>query len=377
LVFSLLASYSHRMISTVGRLLIRVVPIVVVAVSAAVFAVAVVSAAPQRDAANPTWSPDGSEIAFVYVGSSYQCRIVAASAVTGGSRRTLYAGRAADGSCGQIRWAAGGRILFIANYTLMSVPATGGKPTRLFSSTPWFILSPNGKTAAFENGAGQESAPDAIGLVDVRGGKPLAVPKPKNATDSIAGFSPDGSELVFVRFPFPYRRCLASCPSGGRLMVEHLGGGVPVPLSKSGLIGASALPANAHQAQWSPDGHWIAFIRNLKLEVVSTAGGSPRVLSTPFGANFSWSPNSALIAYVGGSNHPTQHLMTVDPHGAHRSNVLGSKRSLRYISEDSLDWPQWSPDGSKLVFIARTGLGYPPTEIWIARADGHGLTRIA
>ena len=365
------------MISTVGRLLIRVVLIITVAVSAAVFAAAVVSAAPQQDATSPSWSPDGSEIAFAYLGSSYQYRIVAASALAGGSRRTLYAGRNVDGCCDPMRWAAGGRILFIANYTLMSLPTTGGKPTRLFSGTPWFILSPNGKTAAFENGAGQESAPDAIGLVDVRGGKPLMLPKPKNASDSIAGFSPDGSELVFVRFPFPYRRCLAPCGDGGRLMVEHLGGGAPVPLSRSGLIGASALPANARRTQWSPDGHWIAFVRNLKLEVVSTAGGSPRVLATHFGADaFSWSPNSALIAYDCCSNNPNEHLMTVDPHRTHRT-VLGSKRSLRYISNDSLDWPQWSPDRSKLVFMARTGPGHPPTQIWIARADGHGLTRIA
>jgi Tol biopolymer transport system component len=366
------------MISTVGRLLIRVIPIIIiaVAVSAAVPSAAVVSAALPQDATSPSWSPDGSEIAFAYLDWP-QYRIVAASAVTGGSRRTLYSGRSVDGCCGPMRWAAGDRILFIANFTLTSLPANGGKPTRLFSSTPSFILSPNGETAAFDNGADQENAPDAIGLVDVRGGKPRPVPKPKNASDGADGFSPDGTELVFTRVPFPYRQCLSPCGDRGRLMVEHLGGGAPVPLSRSGLIGASALPANARQAQWSPNGHWIAFVRNFKLEVVNTAGGTPRVLATPFGANFSWSPNSALIAYVGGSNHPTQHLMTVDPHGAHRSNVLGSKRSLRYISEDSLDWPQWSPDGSKLVFMARTGSGYPLTQIWIAGADGHGLTRIA
>jgi Tol biopolymer transport system component len=68
--------------------------------------------------------------------------------------------------------------------------------------------------------------------------------------------------------------------------------------------------------------------------------------------------------------------MTVAPQGTQHT-VLWTNRSLHYLSEDSEDRPQWSPDGSKLVFMARVGPGYPPTQIWVAGADGHGLTRIA
>jgi Tol biopolymer transport system component len=68
--------------------------------------------------------------------------------------------------------------------------------------------------------------------------------------------------------------------------------------------------------------------------------------------------------------------MTVDPQGTHRT-VLWNNPSPHYINEDGFDWPRWSPDGSKLVFLGRTRPGYPPTQIWIVGADGHGLTRIA
>ena len=57
--------------------------------------------------------------------------------------------------------------------------------------------------------------------------------------------------------------------------------------------------------------------------------------------------------------------------------MLGSQDKLRYISEDSLDRPQWSADSSTLVFMARAGEGYTPSHIWVAHADGTGLHRVA
>jgi Tol biopolymer transport system component len=355
-------------IATLGRLMIRGSTVVVVAL---VFAAGGVGAGTQPDATSPNWSPDGGEVAFAYMDSS-RYRIVAAPTVGSGPIRTIYAAKNADGCCDPMQWAAGGKILFVTNYTLMSLPASGGKPTRLFSSTPWFILSPNREVAAFTDGCGCGHAPDAVGLVNVSGGKPRVISKPAKASDEIDSFSPDGTEIVFTR----YRAVNDGLVGQPVLMAAHLGGGAPVPLSKSGLLGAASLPAGARQVQWSPDGHWIAFVLGLKLEVVSTAPGTPRVLATHFGADaFSWSPDSALLAYDCCSNKPTRRLMTVDPLGAQRT-VLWNDSSLHFLSEDSLDWPQWSPDGSKLVFMARSGPGYPPIQIWTVGADGSGLARI-
>ena len=91
---------------------------------------------------------------------------------------------------------------------------------------------------------------------------------------------------------------------------------------------------------------------------------------------FSWSPDSTRLAYACCSNHQNQQFFTVSPDGTHRT-LLWKSPSLHYLSEDSVDRPQWSPDGSKLVFLARTGPGYPPIQVWIVGADGTGLKRIA
>jgi len=206
----------------------------------------------------------------------------------------------------------------------------------------------------------------------------VQVPKPANRSDEIDGFSPDGTELVFARYRFD--QSVGAWYDQGTLMAEHLRGGAPVPLSKSGLPGASHLPAVADRVQWSPDGRWIAFVAtnpsnelNAKFELVSTSGGKPRVLAThlgPYAFSFSWSPQSTRLA-VATSDKP---LATVDLHG-HRT-MLWTNPSLQYRTYNSIDRPQWSPDGSKLVFAA-TSNSPAETHIWIVGATGHGLKRIA
>lgn len=320
------------------------------------------------EAANPTWSPDGTQIAFAYLGVP-RGRVEVMSAADGSGKRARYA---ADSCCEPVLWAAGKRIAFVSNFELFSVHQEGGRPTKLFSGTPWFILSPNRETVALDDGCGCGHRPDSVALVNVRGGKPIVVSRLSNVTDEIDGFSPDGTELVFTRIPWNYNGNARGKPM---LMVERLRGGTPMPLARSGLIGSSFLPAGAAGPQWSPDGRRIAFLLDGKLEAVGTTSGARTVLARAGTfASFAWSPTSTRIAYT--VRAVKGKLTVVDLHG-HRTVVSGA---INWVSDDGRDRPQWSPDGSKLVFMGLVGPnvpGRPPAGVWIVDADGMNLKRLA
>ena len=155
-----------------------------------VFLVGVAVAAGSASAgvpANPTWSPTGSQIAFSD-GAFPNRFLEVMRASDGGGKRQLYSSN--DACCVPILWAAEGRIVFVDDYRLFRISVAGGAKRRLFGNTEWFILSPNRQTIAFQDGCGCPGAPDAVGLMGVSGGKPIIIPKPKAATDSIDGFSP-------------------------------------------------------------------------------------------------------------------------------------------------------------------------------------------
>jgi WD40 repeat protein len=280
---------------------------------------------------------------------------------------------------------------------LKTVGAQGGKPKRLVfpscagepdpgheCATFGFILSPNRTFAAatVTAGGGYPHYAWGIGLVKVEPGGDAAVLSTPLAAEEHDGrnydralaFSPDGTQLVFTRSSWDGW-------TGGPLALMAIpveGGGAAVPLAQSGIPGAWLLPNDVQQAQWSPDGRWIAYVENQTLEVVPTTGGTPRVLATNFGEwnlgfdSFSWSPNSRTIAYACCStNLWIQQLMTVRPDGTHLTNLL-MDRPLIYANRAE---PLWSPDGSRLLFLAR-GIDHRTAHVWTVRADGSHLTRI-
>src|SRR5581483_9045530 len=80
-------------------------------------------------------------------------------------------------------------------------------------------------------------------------------PVAKNVSDDPVTFSPDGTELVFSTATL---NRTTSVWSHSHFMTVHVGGGTPVPLAKSGIIGAQFLTAHLGSPTWPPDENRIA-----------------------------------------------------------------------------------------------------------------------
>jgi Tol biopolymer transport system component len=279
------------------------------------------------------------------------------------------------------------------------VRVPGGKPQRVLlgscgtqrnswgCSTLGFFLSPSRDYAAAEVTEDPTDPHSTYGATIVKmspRGNPVELTTPLPAEeggviDNALAFSPDGKQLVFSR---------ASWDGFGdegppALMAIKLDGGGSVPLAQSGIPGASLLPSDAAQVEWSPDSDWLAYDEydsadgTQSLDVVPTSGqAAPRVLSTcdlHSGFGFSWSPTSTSIAYDCGTGFgQSGQLVTMKPDGTGRTDLLKGRR-LGYIQDGLDDQPQWSPDGSSLVFAASGVNG--ADRVFTVRTDGTHLTR--
>jgi Tol biopolymer transport system component len=357
-----------------------------------------------QGAASPSWSPDGKQVAFTYIWSVPQkncCglpsslqptryRIVRTSSRAGAAVHSVVAAK--SWCCVQVQWATPSRILAVPNWSLKSVGVQGRTLKRLVlpgcsSCAGSFILSPNRDYAAVTTSDSDPHIPWGIALVRLKPERdPKVVPTALTAHegqyyDTILAFSPDGTELVFSRYSWD------GWNAGPRaLMALSLAGGDPVPLAQSGIPGAALVPSEAEQVQWSPDGHWVAYVQRghtystQNLVVVRTTGASPpRDLATCNGLGvfrFSWSPISNSIAYncTPGTNWTGGQFMTVSPDGTHLTDLLKG-RSLQYVWHFGLAGPQWSPDGSRLLFLAHR-ISHRIVHVWTIRANGHDLTEL-
>ncbi|MGH8280044.1 MAG: S41 family peptidase [Gammaproteobacteria bacterium] len=105
--------------------------------------------------------------------------------------------------------------------------------------------------------------------------------------------------------------------------------------------------------QFSPDGRWIAFVRDGKqLELLNVASHSLRTLATselglhwPLarGRTITWSPDSRFIAFMQWGARMYQNAEIVPIAG-------GTARAVSFLGNTFAGTPAWSPDGQSLFF---------------------------
>lgn len=128
---------------------------------------------------------------------------------------------------------------------------------------------------------------------------------------------------------------------------------------------------------WSPDGQMIAFQSHFMatnpwgdVVIIQTDGTNPRRVTDaiPDSSAPKWSPDGKKIAFVSteGQDLTADNTFTQ----IYTINVDGSDL-LRVTGGDIHgDWPSWSPDGTRLVFVHSLG------GLFIVNADGSNPTRL-
>lgn len=131
---------------------------------------------------------------------------------------------------------------------------------------------------------------------------------------------------------------------------------------------------------WAPDGKFIAFASKGRggIWVVPSSGGTPRQL-TESGANPAWSPDGSQIVFQSEGDNGNLGATDVGPLSPSILRVVssqgGASRALTQVGSPNAGHcsPSWSPDGSRIVFVAYNVIS---TDLWSISAQGTDLRQV-
>jgi Tol biopolymer transport system component len=157
----------------------------------------------------------------------------------------------------------------------------------------------------------------------------FALAVPDEMSISHMALSRDGSVLVFVS---PEES--SALPM---LFVQRVGSSSVTPLP--GTQGAS-------YPFWSPDGAYVGFFANGKLQKLAISGGPPQMLATALaGRGGSWGSKGVII-YSPDANSPLQRI------NADGTALAPVTQGIRTAEDSSHRWPLFLPDGDHFLFWA-------------------------
>jgi len=97
---------------------------------------------------------------------------------------------------------------------------------------------------------------------------------------------------------------------------------------------------------WSPDGAYVAFFANGKLQKMAVSGGAPQVLATALsGRGGSWGSKGVII-FAPDAQSPLQRI------NADGTGMTQATLSIRIKEDQSHRWPMFLPDGEHFLFWA-------------------------
>ena len=344
----------------------------------------------------PAFSPDGSEVAFVWNGEKQDNFDIYVKFVDGGMPLRLTTNAAGEGSPA---WSPDGRCLAFIRYSTKPgesgfyiIPALGGPERRIGDAAPLPHIfdrhldwSPDGRFLAVVDKT-DPAGPFEIFLLSIDTGerRRITMPPAKSIGDTGPAFSPDGRMLAFKRttsagvndiylvpvvggnprrltFGNGFTANHAWTPDGSELIFASTQAGVKslwrVPASGGEPRPIPSVGQGAYYIAVSRKGHYLAYSRwfadtniwRLAIPAVANKTGEPEELisSTWEDRSAQYSPDGARIAFRSdrsGSNE----IWVCDSSGANPLQVTSFGGPLTGT-------PRWSPDGRNLAFDSRPG----------------------
>jgi TolB protein len=142
---------------------------------------------------------------------------------------------------------------------------------------------------------------------------------------------------------------------------------------------------------WSPDGTKIAFMHGTydpiadevvdeQVWVMDADGGHPHPItsdSAPKDQVPDWSPDGTKIVYTAGG-FGSGGIWIVDANGANNHQISGCTAGATWPCPAGDDWgPAWSPDGTKIAFLRDfNALGISDRPVYTMNADGSDQQRL-
>jgi Tol biopolymer transport system component/tRNA A-37 threonylcarbamoyl transferase component Bud32 len=326
----------------------------------------------------PDWSPDGKSIAYEAVVHGVSQVFTRAA----GGSETAQLTRC-DQDCIRPFWAPDGATVYYSfKGDLWSVAASGGRPELALENAEISALHPDGKNIVFLRDG-------KLWLGSLAGGSPREFWRPPSGFLKFVRFSPDGSKIVAAE---PADVWILTYPGGAARKL-------PKEKDRTLVDGVSWMPDSRHlvlasehgkardtlivvdtdgseqviypPSQYvpgvslSPDGKRLAFgTGNVEWDVLQVTLPSGSVRTPLAGGGFSycpdWAPNGA------------HYLVSTDRSGndsIEDVSLDGFSRLVAPAPEGtaSLYGPRWSPDGSRVVFLADIS---QPASLWLSNAAG-------
>jgi Tol biopolymer transport system component len=315
---------------------------------------------------HPSFSPDGSQVAFEWTGEKGDHLDIYVKLVEGGTPLRLTANPEPAASPA---WSPDGRqIAFLRAGGVYSISPLGG-PERKLTGAPVASLAwmPDGQSLLVSS-AKSPREPHSILELSLRTGEMRPVtspPPPANPGDGDYGpaVSPDGRTLAFLRW----------LGAEGDIYLQPLAGGPARRLTKrsqqlGGLVWASNREILFYSTAGVSGSMWRMMVDGSS-EQQPVAG----VLDGAREPAISHPPNGpvrlAYTRFVGDSNIWCM-AIAPDAHGG----VRAVRQPASIIASTRTDVsPRFSPDGKRIVFASDRD-GY--LEIWVAASDGSGPAQL-